>query len=93
MMASMSSSDCRGCIAARIRTKHNTASVVIARAANAGALAEIARRNGGDEALVAAAVLRGTPDRPAGLDVSVRRYRAEWTALMDAGASARRAIS
>jgi uncharacterized protein DUF2066 len=48
-----------------------------ARAGDGGALAAIARRNGGDEALVALAVLRGPPDRPDGLDVTVKRYRAD----------------
>jgi hypothetical protein len=48
-----------------------------ARAGDGAALAAIARRNGGDEALVALAVIRGPSDRPAGLDVTVKRYRAD----------------
>jgi len=48
-----------------------------ARAGDGGALAAIARRNGTDEALVAFAQTRGPPDRPAGLDVTVKRYRAD----------------
>jgi hypothetical protein len=47
-----------------------------ARAGDAGALALIARRNGGDDALVALAAIRGPPDRPARLDATLRRYRA-----------------
>jgi Uncharacterized protein conserved in bacteria (DUF2066) len=48
-----------------------------ARAGDAAALAAIARRNGGgDEAVVAFAALRGPPDRPAGVDITVRDYRA-----------------
>src|SRR5438874_2700958 len=39
------------------------------------ALAAIARRNGGEEAIVALATLRGTPGNPTTLDVAVRRYR------------------
>ena len=45
-------------------------------AADAGALAAIARQNGGDEAIVALATARGPADRPSGLDIAVRRYRA-----------------
>ncbi len=48
-----------------------------ARAGDAEALAAITRRNGGEEAIVALAAMRGQPDRPAGLDVTVRRYRAD----------------
>ena len=48
-----------------------------ARAGDGGALAAIARRNGADEALVALAQTRGPPDRPAGLDVTVKRYRGD----------------
>jgi hypothetical protein len=48
-----------------------------ARAGDGEALAAIARRNGGEEALVALAAPRGSPERPAGVDVAVRRYRAE----------------
>jgi hypothetical protein len=48
-----------------------------ARAGDAEALAAITRRNGGEEAIVALAAMRGPPDRPAGLDVTVRRYRAD----------------
>jgi Uncharacterized protein conserved in bacteria (DUF2066) len=47
-----------------------------ARAGDPTALAAIARRNGGDEAIVAFAILRGTSGSPASLDVAVRRYRA-----------------
>jgi hypothetical protein len=47
-----------------------------ARAGDAEALAAIARRNGGEEAIAALAATRGPPDRPTGLDVTVRRYRA-----------------
>jgi uncharacterized protein DUF2066 len=48
-----------------------------ARAGDGAALAALARRNGSDEALVALAVMRGPPDRPTGLDVTVRRYRGD----------------
>ena len=48
-----------------------------ARAGDGAALAALARRNGGDEALVVLAVMRGSPDRPTGLDVTVRRYRGD----------------
>jgi uncharacterized protein DUF2066 len=48
-----------------------------ARAGDGEGLAAIARRNGGEEALVALAAPRGPPDRPAGVDVTVRRYRAD----------------
>jgi hypothetical protein len=47
-----------------------------ARAGDGAALTAIARRNGGEEAIVALAALRGPPAGPAGLDVTVRRYRA-----------------
>ena len=47
-----------------------------ARAGDAEALAAIARQNGGEEAIVALATPRGPPDRPLGLDVVLRRYRA-----------------
>jgi hypothetical protein len=47
-----------------------------ARSGDAAALAKIARQNGADEALVALAVPRGPPGSPAGLDVTVRHYRA-----------------
>ena len=46
-----------------------------ARAGDAAALAKIAQQNGGDEAIVVLAALRGTADRPGGLEVTVRRYR------------------
>jgi hypothetical protein len=56
----------------------------MARAGNAAALAKIAQQNGGDEAIVVLAALRGAGggpggsaiDKPGGLDVTVRRYRA-----------------
>jgi hypothetical protein len=48
-----------------------------ARAGDGAALAAIARRNGGEDAIVALAATRGPPDRPTGVDVTVRRYRAE----------------
>jgi hypothetical protein len=46
-----------------------------ARAGDAAALAKIAQQNGGDEAIVALAILRGTADKPGALEVTVRRYR------------------
>ena len=46
-----------------------------ARAGNAGALGALARRNGADDAVVAVAAMRGAPDKPSGVDVTVRRYR------------------
>jgi len=46
-----------------------------ARAGDAEALLALARRNGGGDIIVALAALRGPPDRPAGLDATVRRYR------------------
>jgi hypothetical protein len=48
-----------------------------ARTGDGEGLAAIARRNGGEEALVALAAPRGPPDRPAGVDLTVRRYRAD----------------
>jgi hypothetical protein len=47
-----------------------------ARAGDAEALAAVARHNGGEEAVVALAAIRGPADRPTGLDVTLRRYRA-----------------
>lgn len=47
-----------------------------ARAGDGAALTAIARRNGGEEAIVAFAALRGPSAGPAGVDVTVRRYRA-----------------
>jgi hypothetical protein len=47
-----------------------------ARAGDAAALDKIAQQNGGDEAIVALAILRGTADKPGALEVTVRRYRA-----------------
>lgn len=47
-----------------------------ARAGDAEALAAIARRNGGEDAIVALAAMRGPPDRPAGVEVTARRYHA-----------------
>jgi hypothetical protein len=47
-----------------------------ARAGDAGGLLAVARRNGGDDIIVALAAIRGPPDRPAGLDATLRRYRA-----------------
>ena len=48
-----------------------------ARAGDATALGALARRNGGEESIVALATPHGPPDRPTGLDVTVRRYRAD----------------
>ena len=48
-----------------------------ARTGDATALAALARRNGGEESIVALATPRGPPDQPTGLDVTVRRYRAD----------------
>ena len=42
-----------------------------ARAGDGDAIAAVARRNGGEEALVALAVLQGSSDHPTGLDVAV----------------------
>jgi hypothetical protein len=47
-----------------------------ASAGDAEALAAIARQNGAEEAIVALAASRGAADRPSGLDITVRRYRA-----------------
>jgi hypothetical protein len=48
-----------------------------ARAGNAAALAKIAQQNDGEEAIVVLATPRGAADnKPGGLDVTVRRYRA-----------------
>ena len=47
-----------------------------ARAGDAGGLAAIARRNGGEDAIVALAAMRGPPGRPTGLEATLRRYRA-----------------
>jgi len=45
-------------------------------AGDAEALTAIARQNGGEDAIVAVATPRGPPDRPSGLDIVLRRYRA-----------------
>jgi len=47
-----------------------------ARAGDAGALAAIGKQNGAEDAIVALATPRGPADRPSGLDIVVRRYRA-----------------
>jgi hypothetical protein len=47
-----------------------------ARAGDAEALAAVARRNDTEDAIVALATPRGPPDRPAGIDIVLRRYRA-----------------
>jgi hypothetical protein len=47
-----------------------------ARSGDAEALLAIARRNGGGDIIVALAALRGPPGKPAGLDATLRRYRA-----------------
>lgn len=47
-----------------------------ARAGDAAALGAVARRNGADDAVVAVAAMKGPPDRPNGVDLTVRRYRA-----------------
>jgi len=47
-----------------------------ARGGDAGALAAVAKRNGADDTVVAAAVLQGPQDKPNGLDLTVRRYKA-----------------
>lgn len=47
-----------------------------ARAGDAEALAAAARANGGDEAIVAIAEMRGAPDKPSAVDLTLRRYRA-----------------
>jgi hypothetical protein len=46
-----------------------------ARAGDAEALTALARRNGGDDAVVALAAIRGQPDKPGGVDLTIRRYR------------------
>jgi hypothetical protein len=46
-----------------------------ASAGDVDAIATLARRNGGEGAVVALAALQGSPDRPTGLDVRLRRYR------------------
>ncbi len=46
-------------------------------AGDAAALTALARRNGGDESIVMLATPRGPPDQPSGVDVTVRRYRAD----------------
>lgn len=46
-----------------------------ARAGDAEALAALAQRNGGNDAVVAIAAIRGQPDKPSGVDVTIRRYR------------------
>lgn len=46
-----------------------------ARAGDAAALGALTRRNGGDDVVVAVAAMRGAPDKPSGVDVTVRRYR------------------
>jgi hypothetical protein len=53
-------------------------SAIDAEKADAGdidAIATVARRNGGEAAVVALAALQGSPDGPTGLDVQLRRYR------------------
>ena len=45
-----------------------------ARAGDAGALGALTRRNGSDDAIVAVAAMRGAPEKPSGVDVTVRRY-------------------
>ena len=45
-------------------------------AGDADALAAVARRNGGDTAIIAVAAMRGPSDKPTGVDVTIRRYRA-----------------
>jgi hypothetical protein len=47
-----------------------------ARAGDAAALAVLARRNGAEDVVVAVAAMRGPPDKPSGVDVTLRRYRA-----------------
>jgi hypothetical protein len=39
-------------------------------------LAALAQRNGGDDAVVAIAAMRGAADKPSSVDVTLRRYRA-----------------
>ena len=47
-----------------------------ARAGDAEALAAIGKQNGAEDAIVALAAPRGPGDKPSGLDILVRRYRA-----------------
>ncbi len=47
-----------------------------AQAGDSTALAAIASRNGGDDAVVLLAAMRGSPNSPAGVDVMARRYHA-----------------
>ena len=47
-----------------------------ARAGDAEALAAIGKQNGAEDAIVALAAPRGPADKPSGLDIIVRRYRA-----------------
>ncbi|HEX6443334.1 MAG TPA: DUF2066 domain-containing protein [Stellaceae bacterium] len=47
-----------------------------ARAGDAEALAAVGKQNGAEDALVALATPRGPADKPSGLDIVVRRYRA-----------------
>lgn len=47
-----------------------------ARAGDAEALAAIGKQNGAEDAIVALATPRGPADKPSGLDIVVRRYRA-----------------
>lgn len=47
-----------------------------ARAGDAEALAAVSKQNGADEVIVALATARGPADRPSGLDITLRRYRA-----------------
>lgn len=47
-----------------------------AQAGDVAALAAIAGRNGGGDAVVLLAAIRGTPDDPGGIDVTARRYHA-----------------
>ena len=47
-----------------------------ARAGDAEALTAIGKQNGAEDAIVALATPRGTADKPSGLDIVVRRYRA-----------------
>jgi hypothetical protein len=47
-----------------------------ARAGDAAALAAVSRQNGADEAIVVLATARGPAERPAALDITIRRYRA-----------------
>lgn len=47
-----------------------------AHAGDGAALAAIASRNGGGDAIVLLAAIRGSPDNPSGVDVTARRYHA-----------------